>query len=650
MEILNEIRKEDDFIDSISKLSIIKLETLINYASDIYHSLKEPILSDAEYDILIDFLLLKNPKSKILKKIGTNDKTKNKVKLDYWLGSMDKIKPPSNQLDNWIKKYPPPYNLSDKLDGVSGLLIYNNNELSLFTRGSSIEGQNISGLLKYIVLPTYKKVNDYCNKHNIQGVKNMIAFRGEIIMKDNIFNKKWSDKMKNPRNTISGLVNSKNINPELAQDVDLVLYEIVDPFYPIDKQLDIISQLGFNTVVNNNINSILSFEVLSNYLKERKKKSVYDVDGIIVTSLRNSERNIKGNPEYAFAFKDVLEEQISKTKVIDVEWNASKHGYLIPTLILEPVNIGGVEIKRVTAHNAKFIVDNFINIGTEIELIRSGDVIPKVLSVLKKSKKPNLPDGKWHWNETEVDIILDNKNTDDVLVKNIYFFFSKLETKGLGEKVIEKMVNAKLDSIYKILSVNKDNLLQVEGIKEKSAENILEAIKSATNNVPLYKLMAASNKLGEGMGEERMKQVLSVYPNLLNDYKKWSKTEFIDNIKEISGWEDKTASLLVSNFNKFIIFYKEIESLINIELPSKKVKGNKLDNKIIVLTGFRDKNLQNLIESEGGKVGSSVSKNTDYVIVKDKSVLDNPTDKIVTAEKLGIKVLIKLEFEKLFYK
>ena len=303
-----------------------------------------------------------------------------------------------------------------------------------------------------------------------------------------------------------------------------------------------------------------------------------------------------------------------------------------------------------TAHNAKYIVDNVLGVGSKIELIRSGDVIPYIKSVLKKSTngKPKMPDGEWHWNDTNVDIILDNLNDEDVLVKNLYFFFSKLETKGLGEKVLQKMVDVKIDSVVKILNVSKEDLLKVEGIKEKSADNILKAIDETIHNIPLFKLMVASNKLGHGIGEERIKQVLEKYPNLLSDYKKWSKKEFIDNLKDINGWEDKTSTLFVSNFPKFIKFYESISKFITLEKIIVTKKGNKMLNKIIVLTGFRDKELETLIENEGGKVNSSVSKNTDFVIVKDKSILDNPTEKIKNAQKLNIKIYIKDDFILLF--
>ena len=424
MDFIKKIKK-GDYYENVNNLSIEELEEIIDYTSDLYHKSGKSVITDAEYDILIDFLKLKSPKSKLLKKIGANiKKDKNKVKLDYNLGSMDKIKIGDKQLDNWIKKYNPPYNISDKLDGVSGLLIYENNEISLYTRGSSTEGFDISHLIKYLNLPSYEDVSKYFKVSKI-------AFRGELIMKDSIFTHNWSDKMKNARNTIAGLVNSKTINPELANDTDFVVYEVIDPFFPIDKQLKIITDLKFKTVPNKNINIELTFEYLSNYLKDRKSKSDYIIDGIIITAISNNKRNTKDNPDYAFAFKDISEDQIAITTVIDIEWNASKDGYLNPILILKPVIIGGVEIKRVTAHNAKYIVDNVLGVGSKIELIRSGDVIPYIKSVLKKSTngKPKMPDGKWHWNDTEVDIILDNLNDEDVLVKNLYYFFSNLETK-----------------------------------------------------------------------------------------------------------------------------------------------------------------------------------------------------------------------------
>jgi NAD-dependent DNA ligase len=639
---LNDIKL--DVINTTSNLSTKELEDAITYAADKYYNTSESVITDEVYDMLIDFLKLKDPKSKVLKNVGSHVKSKNKVKLDYWLGSMDKIKPPSPQLESWKRKFKPPYNLSDKLDGISALLIYTfDNKIKMFTRGTATEGMDISPLIKYLNLPDYETVKNYCKENKIKGDTNLIAFRGELIIKDNVFEKNWSKTLKNARNSVAGLVNSKTINPELAKDTDLVLYEVVDPFYTMDKQLEIIEELGFNCVIYKVINQELTFDLLSKYLKERRSKGIYLIDGIIVTSMKNQERNIEGNPEYAFAFKDVLEDQKAITTVESIEWNISKDGLIKPTVILKPVSIGGVEIKRATGFNARFIVDNILGSGAQVEIIRSGDVIPKIEKVLKPSKsgKPEMPTNKWKWNETQVDIVLEGKeNNKSVLIKNIYHFFSSLETKGLGEKNVEKMVEAGLDTIPKILDADVERFLMVDGFKEKTSQNLVASIEKAVSNIPLAKLMSASNKLGHGIGEERMKQVLAIYPNLLGDYKKWTKQEFINKIKEIEGWEDKTSTLLVNNFFEFISFYESIKNFITLEAKKKITKGE-FTNKTVVLTGFRDKILQDKIENQGGKIGSSISKNTDYLVVKDKSNLDEPTDKIKKAQELNIKIITK---------
>lgn len=632
-------------IELASELSVDELEKVIVYTADMYYN-KKPVINDTIYDILIDFLKLKAPKSKVLKNIGAKPKGKNKVKLDYWLGSMDKIKPPSNQLSLWTKKYIQPYNLSDKLDGISALLTYNfDGSRHLYTRGTAEEGLDITPLVKYLNIPDYASVLNYCSKNKIEGDKNLIALRGELIIKSKTFEKNWSKKLKNARNSVSGLVNSKTINPELAKDTDFVVYEVVDPFYKIDKQFEIIEKLGFKIVTNKTIKQDLSYEYLSNYLKERRTKSDYDVDGVIITWTNNNKRNIDGNPEYAFAFKDVLEDQKAKTTIINIEWNISKDGYIKPTLLLKPVDVGGVTISRATANNAKFVVENVLGPGAEIEIIRSGDVIPKVQTVIKKAKsnKPQLPENPetWHWNETNVDIKINDIDTSsEVLIKTIYYFFSKLDTLGLGEKNVEKLIESGLNTIPKILAAQETDFMKVDGFKEKTSHNLVASIKKAMTNITLSKLMAASNRLGHGLGEERMKQILVTFPNLLTDYQNWTKTEFINNIKQINGWEEKTSTLFVNNFMDFINFYESIKQYVTLETKTKTVKGT-FTEKTVVFSGFRDKELQETIEAQGGKIGSSISKNTDFLIVKDQSVLDNLTEKVKKAQELGISILTK---------
>ena len=152
--------------------------------------------------------------------------------------------------------------------------------------------------------------------------------------------------------------------------------------------------------------------------------------------------------------------------------------------------------------------------------------------------------------------------------------------------------------------------------------------------------MKASNKLGHGMGSERSKLILEKYPNLLSDYKKWSKEDFINKIKDIPSFEQKTSQIFVENFPDFIKFYKEIEKFVNIK-SDVKIKKSDLNGKTIVLSGFRDKDLEKLLKELDVKIVNSVTKNTDFLVVKDASVLKDKTGKVKKAEDLKIKIISK---------
>ena len=635
--IIDNINKSNDVFKEVQDLSIDELEKILIYASDKYYN-DEPVISDAIFDMMREFLQLKAPNSKVLKQIGAPPtKSKDKVKLPYYLGSMDKIKPPSNKLVNWCAKYEAPYILTEKLDGVSALLLYKNKEVKLFTRGTATHGMDISSLLRYNKIPSYESVIEYLKKNKMG---DNVAFRGELIISKNKFSKKWEDTMKNARNAVAGLVNSKTVNPELARDTSLVLYQMIDPLYPILDQLKMIKEMGFKTVHKKVVPS-MTFPQLSKYLLKRRTNSKYVIDGIIVTNNDIHPINKDGNPEYAWAFKDVLEDQKAISKVINIEWNTTKDNILMPTIIIEPIDVGGVTIQRVTGNNAKFIGDNKIGIGAEVEVIRSNDVIPKIEKVIKTAKVV-FPEGKW--NESGVHLISNEKNSDSINIKNIYYFFSTINTMGLGEKIVEKIYNAGYKTILDFLKLKVDDIKAIEGFKQKSAENIVSSINASTTNIPLYLLMKASNKLGRGMGAERAKDVLDKYPNIISDYKKYTDVQFINMLKIIDGWEEKTSTTFAQNFKHFVEFYDSIKKYITIDTSKEEKKSGKLNGMKIVMSGFRDKSIEDLITSNGGEISSGVSKNTSILIIKDESVSD--TGKAVRAKELGVKVQTKDEFVK----
>lgn len=634
LNIFDDIKK--DIFNVIKKLSIKELEEVLMIAIDNYYN-KIPLISDDEYDIIYDYLYYKDPKNKLLKQIGTNKKRKDDVKLPYFLGSMDKIRP---YVENEVKKFKKfklqfkkPYVMSEKLDGISALLVYTfDGNINMYTRGSATEGANITKIVKYLKhIPTFKKVKEYALSNKVSGVKNYMAFRGELILSKETFNNKWSSKYKNIRNTVGGLVNSKNINPKLARDTRFVCYNILDPNYKINDQYKIIKEIGLECVHNKTVDK-LDLKYLDKYLKKRKEKSKYDIDGIIVTNDIKHTLNTDGNPEFAFAFKNINTKVT--TNVLNIEWNVSKDGKIKPVIIIEKINIGGVDINRVTGNNARFIKENNIGKDTVLEIIRSGDVIPKVNKIIKGTVSL-FPDMDYKWDKNNVEILI-KENNREMEIKNIYYFFSQLKAKGLGEKIIEKLYDNNFNTIFKIFNMKKDDIIDLEGIKDKSADNIIKAVENSVKNKTLADIMNASNKLGSGMGIERLSLITSAYPNILSN--KWLKKEFIEKIKKIDGFDDITASLFVNNFNKFIIFYNDIKKFIKLKTKVVKKNGKYKDMKVVI-SGFRDDKVKEYIEKEGGIITNSISKNTDLVVIKDKSV--NDTQKVIKAKELGIKIVLK---------
>lgn len=616
-------------------IPINNLEDILNYASDKYYNTGKPVITDDEFDILIDFLKKRAPKSIFLKKVGAP--TKNKVSLDYYLGSMDKVKPPSNKLINWQKKYFPPYYLSDKLDGISGLLIYNKNKITFYTRGTATEGMDITSLVKYIKLPSYEKIKSKVTK---LGIKNELALRGEIIMSKEKF-KKHEKHFKNSRNLVSGLVNSKTKNPLISQDLDFVVYNILDPLYKYSDQIKLAKKLGFNTVYTQ-IEKEINFNVLNQILKQRKNNSPYEVDGVIITdNIKRPLQNNK-NPEYAFAFKDILEDNFKDAIVTDIEWNISKNGKIIPTILIKPIELNGVTISRVSGFNARYICDNGISKNSQVVITRSGDVIPYILKVIKK-QEPLLPNIPYQWNKSKIDIISIGESRERK-IKQIFFFFSTLDVKGFGEKLIEKMVNNSFDTIEKILNMKKIDFLKLPNVKEKSANNFYEELlKLKSKEIKIEQLISATNSLGDNFGSRKAKLIFNKYPEIIKqkNINKWK-----DKLILIDGIEEKTANQVIDYWDNLQKNLLRLNKFFKISFNTTK---QNIKYKNWVLTGFRDKELENYITDLGGNIQNNISKNTDILIVKD---INNKTSKLKKAIELNIKIIEKnnLDIKKLIGK
>ena len=482
----NKSFKEEELnklVKSFKQIGIIVLEQLtekqltdiIKYTNDLYHNHEKVdiveskfILTDSEYDIIKEFLTEKYPNSQILQETGAPAPIeKNKVTLPYEMPSMDKIKPDSGAIESWIKKYNGPYKISCKLDGVSGLFVLDlkNGESKLYTRGDGKIGQDISHFIPYFNL------KDIIDK-DIDKDKELVI-RGEFIISKSDFDTHLKSKYSNPRNLVAGIINQKKIDENIKY-VKFVAYELIKPELKPSEQFLFLQNLKSNSevdlevdlevVLNKNINANeLTNEILSEYLLEWRTSYKYEMDGIIVTDDKIYSRQ-SGNPNHSFAFKMLLSDQIAEAKVLDVLWSPSKDGYLKPRVRIEPVKLGGVNIEYITGNNASFIESNKIGIGALVQIVRSGDVIPKIISVTIPADIVKMPNVPYKWNNSHVDILLEegDLNSDfTVKEKNITGFFKAINVDGLSTGIITRIMNAGYDTVGKIVNMNKDDFLKI---------------------------------------------------------------------------------------------------------------------------------------------------------------------------------------------
>jgi len=530
--------------NKIDKLSENELEKIIEYANKNYYaSNQKQIFTDEVYDKLKDRLEKLNPQSKLLTEIGYRVEEKFKIKLPYFMGSLTKIKNNSEKLKNWINKFPNNYIISEKLDGISALFINENNKLHLYNRGDGTNGTDISNIITNINLKNVKIDNNY-------------AIRGELIMSKNNFNK-YKVYYKNSRNLVNGVVNAKNMNPKILNDIDFVAYEIINPILTPNDQLEFIKKLNIKVVKWENAN-IITNDYLINTLYKFKKNSEYDIDGIVITHNKIYER-LAENPKYSFAFKQNLNFKI--TTVIDVIWNVSKNGLLKPKIKIEPIEIGGTTITSTSGFNAKYIVDNKINVGSEIKITRSGDVIPYIEEVLTKSKTPLLPNVNFKWNNTNVDLIALDKDTKMSKIKNIENFVNVLNIMNISSKTIEKFIENGFDTINKFVNMNKEDILSVMKT-DKISNKIYNNIQSNIKNVEIIILLEAINVF-PNLGKKKLKLLFANIPNFIDT----KPTLF--QLNSIKGFSDITSNNILENYHKikeFLLLNNNIKYVNNIKI------------------------------------------------------------------------------------
>jgi NAD-dependent DNA ligase len=445
---------------------------------------------------------------------------------------------------------------------------------------------------------------------------------------------------------VSGIINQKTVN-ETIKDVHFVAYELIKPIKAPLEQLTLLSLIDVEVVLYRK-ESQMTNELLSSILIDWREKYNYEIDGVIVTDNKVYERTV-GNPEYAFAFKMVLSDQIAEAKVVDVIWTASKDGYLKPRVQIEPIQLGGVKIEYATGFNGSFVNDNKVGVGSIIQLIRSGDVIPHIQKIVVPAEQAKMPSVPYKWNDTHIDILLVNVDSDEtVKEKNITGFFKGIGVDGLSTGNIARIMKGGFDSVPKIIRMNMNDFLKVEGFKITTATKLYEGIREKLCSASLVTIMAASNLFGRGFSEKKLEVIMEHYPEVLVSNE--STASKVSKVCSIKGMAEKTADAFVERIHPFVSFAKEIgvidklfetlsmpNGLNNSNNVAKANAGSHpLFGKTIVITGFRDKVFEDKIKVLGAKLGASVSKNTFCVIAKDPEM---GSGKVLDAQKVGIPIM-----------
>jgi DNA ligase (NAD+) len=598
----------------------------------------KPIMSDSEYDILIEELKSIDPDNDILNDIGFVIKDDNrKRKLSIPMFSMNKIKSISD-VDSWASlkgisksEY---VIITPKFDGLSLCVNELNNEAT--TRGDGLHGQICDEHYKLIDNHLY----DVENFDTLSPIDCQFTY-GEVIMSKKRFTEKYSNDFANPRNLVAGLLNSKEANQSL-KDCDYIKYGAI--FTPnlgmrITKQqvLDYLNQYQ-KVKVQYHICQVseLTEELLINLFNQYSVD--YEIDGLIIEINDLNKQNELGretssnNPVWARAFKHPSFEQSAQTEIIGISWNISKQGYLKPTLHINPVRLDGVTVSNVTGNNARFVKDMGIGVGAKVLIKRSGFVIPIITDVIKPVEfiQPTIEGVEIDWNEAGIELITLTE-TNDQKLKKIIAFFEILEADSIGEGIVKQLWDAGYKTIEQILNLNTTDLEGIDRFGKRKAKIIFDSIQKSIKGVQLSKLQHATG-IFTGLGSKK----LVLLENFI-------EKPTIQEVMKIDGFAEISAKTYVDNYDNFFDFIKNLPVEIDKKVEVDKI-SNDLDGMVFVFTGIRMKSEEVVIESRGAKIASSVSKNTTHLVCKDPY---SGSSKLEKAKSIGVKVIGVDEFLKI---
>lgn len=643
-------------MDKIEKMKeLIKEIEKHNYN---YYVLDNPTISDGEYDKLYYTLVdLENETGVVLpysptQRVGdTVLKGFTKKKHEVPLYSLNKVRD-FEDLTSWVKDMKKLANDTDfiveyKFDGLQIVLEYNDGVfVSATTRGNGTIGEDVSLQVKTIKsVPLKIKY------------KGKLIVQGEGMMTNSSFeqyNKNAEEKLKNPRNAAAGAIRNLDPKETAKRKLDYFCYSILlCDGKKFDSQLEMREFLQENGFQTGDFYRLCKDEkdiidVINEIDKVKTKLDVL-IDGMVIKINRTKEREEIGwtakYPKWAMAYK--FEAQEASTILKEVIWQVGRSGRVTPIANLEPVVLAGATIQRATLNNIDDIKRKDIYQPSRVFVRRSNEVIPEVMGLAEKfenSKKIEVPlvcpcCGEQLTQKGPILFCTNHDGCKDQIVDRLSHFASReaFNIEGLSKKTIESFYeNLNVREISDLFSLKKENLLNLDKFKDKKAENIINSLEKC-KKVDLYRFIFAL-----GIGEVGVKTAkdlakrFGTFENLKNaGYDEILKVEDIgeiiaQNVVDYFGDEDNM---------------KEIKKLFDAGVTINQtnyVNTGKLDSKVFVLTGALSKprsDFEKLIEENGGKTSSSVSKNTDFVLAG-----EDAGSKLDKAKNLGIKIINEQEF------
>ncbi len=658
------------------KKKVEKLREEIEYHNYLYYILDQPEISDAQYDRLMrelekleeQYPELRSPNSPT-QRVGAPpleafEIVRHTLPMLSLANAFDETE--ARDFDKRVKKFlgsseDIAYVAEPKLDGLAVELVYERGQFVVgSTRGDGVNGENITQNLR-----TIKTIPLQLIRKEIP-VPERLEVRGEVIIQLKKFkelNRKREEMgeplFANPRNAAAGSVRQLDSKITAERPLEIYCYGLGEAtgrtFKTHSEILQTFPKWGLRT--NPYIQRCKNIdEVLEYYHKmnEKRESLPYEIDGIVIKvdhlDLQTRLGEISRSPRWALAFK--FQPKQETTKILNIIVQVGRTGALTPVAVMEPVKVGGVEVSRATLHNQDEIDKKDVRVGDTVVIQRAGDVIPEVVQVITSKrkgteKKFRMP-SKCPVCGAEVikDEAIHRCNGLDCpaqLKGRIKHFASKraMDIEGLGVKLTDQLVDKRLiKDVADIYYINKKELIELERMADKSAQNIIDAIEKSKTK-PLSKFLYA---LGiRHVGETTAEDLARHFPRL-DDFFRLSE----EDLMEVEGIGPEVAA----SVHQFFRDKKNKESIellkkagVKVIEPKIKEKG-KLAGKTFLFTGtlktFGRDEVRNLVESVGGMTASSISKKVDYVVVG-----EDPGSKFDKAKELGIKTLTEEEFKKM---